>query len=268
MTLERVACITLDLENDWYFDEDGYDHLTLDHLDDYINLVTSLDVPLSIFAVGKTIEHHPNAIGKLSNALDVEFHLHSYQHDISKTYDFETELEKGIDAYRDFFGQKPRGYRAPQGNINETELDVLDKYGFDFDSSVFPSYRPGVYNNLDAPLTPYRPNSIDSLVEIPVAAVPRLRIPISQSYLKLLGKPYWQYLERVSLPDILVFDSHLQDFYRTASHDNLGWPLRAIHKRNLDSSVKIFREFIANLRDEDYRFERISDVYVAFENDS
>ena len=261
MERDRITCITLDLENDWYFDDPNYDHLTFEYIEDYVDLISDLDVPLSIFVVGRTLERFPKAIAQLQENLDVEFHLHSYRHDHAKLYDFEDELKRGIRAFESFFGTEPTGYRAPQGNLDPIELSILEDYGFRFDSSVFPSYRPGRYNNLDAPLSPYRPDEVRELVEFPLAAVPWLRIPISQSYLKLLGDPFLEYVKRVRLPEVLVFDSHLQDFYRTASHDNLSLSLQFIHKRNLSNSIDIFRELIAYLRDSEYAFAKISTVH-------
>lgn len=262
----RNASITLDLENDWYFEEDGYDHLTFEYIDEYIHLINNLDLPVTIFVVGKTLERFPEAIEKLQQETDSEFFLHSYQHDIEKRYDFEEELAHGKRAFRSFFGTDPVGYRAPQGNIEQNELQLLEREGFKFDSSHFPSYRPGIYNNLDIPLQPYRPTGATKMIELPIAAVPRFRIPITQSYLKLLGRPYLKYIKHASLPETLVFDSHLQDFYRTASHGNLEQPLRSIHNRNLDRSIAIFRQFISLLRRKGYSFVKLSDVYEAARN--
>lgn len=261
MGTDPLACITLDLENDWQFDEPGFDHLTFEYLDEYIAVISDLNIPISIFVVGKTLERYPDAVERLRSNLDVEFHLHSYHHDMSKSVDFEADLSRGIDAFESFFGTTPNGYRAPQGNIESDELAVLDARGFDFDSSIFPSYRPGLFNNLDAPLHPYRLDGLSHLVEIPFAAVPRLRIPVAQSYLKLLGEPFLRYVKWADLPEILVFDSHLQDFFETASHDNLEAPLRWIHKRNLDRSIDIFREMVQHLRTAGYTFTKMSAVH-------
>jgi peptidoglycan/xylan/chitin deacetylase (PgdA/CDA1 family) len=256
----HVACITLDLENDWYFDEDGYDHLTFEFLDQYIELISELELPVSVFVVGKTLERFPDKVEKLRSSTDSEFHLHSYGHDLSKSYEFREEVNRGIEVFESHFGQQPGGYRAPQGNIKSAELQQLDEMGFDFDSSVFPSYRPGVYSNLDAPLAPYRPTGSDGLIEYPIGAIPNLRVPLSQSYLKLFGRPYLWFLKRVTLPEVVVFDSHLQDFFRTASHEQLDVPLRQIHKRNLNSSIKLFRSLVRILREKGYTFVKLTDV--------
>jgi peptidoglycan/xylan/chitin deacetylase (PgdA/CDA1 family) len=258
---DKVACITLDLENDWYLKDSEYDHLTFDYIDQYVDLITELEVPISVFVVGKTLEKHPSGVNTLRTELDSEFHLHSYSHDLTKSYNFGEEIERGVRVFKSFFDYPPIGYRAPQGNITPKEVCHLDELGFKFDSSVFPSYRPGVYNNLSAPTSPYRPAGTDQLVEYPIGAIPRLRIPLSQSYLKLFGRPYLWSLKRLSLPDVLVFDSHLQDFYRTASHDQLETPIRQIHQRNLNESTELFRTLVQSLRERGYEFATLTDVH-------
>jgi peptidoglycan/xylan/chitin deacetylase (PgdA/CDA1 family) len=263
MSNAPIACITLDLENDWYFDDPAYDHLTFEYIDDYIELIKRLDVPVTFFAVGKTIERYPEVVDKLDRELDSEFHLHSYQHDTSKSYDFRTEVQDGKEAFEAHFGYEPKGYRAPQGNIDPEEFGILEEEGFVFDSSVFPSYRPGVYSNLDKPLAPYQPEGVDELVEVPIAATPRTRIPISQSYLKLLGRPYLAYLKYAPLPKPLVFNTHLQDFYHTDSHDRLDQPKQSIMKRNLDGSVELFSKAVEGIRGRGYEFGTMTDVIAS-----
>lgn len=253
-----LACITLDLEDDWSIP--GEDDPTFENLDRYVALVDDLEVPLSVFAVGKTIERRPAVVDRLRSELDAEFHLHSYRHDMTKSYDFRAELRRGVDAFERHFGTTPVGYRAPQGNVEPDELVALERAGFEFDASVFPSYRPGVYNNLRAPLTPYVPDGVEELIEIPFAAVPWLRIPIAQNYLKLLGDPYLALLKRGPLPDVLVYDSHLQDFWPTAFHENLPTVKRLLWKRNIDRSVELFEQFVGILRQRGYEFGKISEV--------
>jgi len=257
----QKVTFTLDLENDWYFDEPGFDHLTFEYLDDFIALVDEIGVPLTIFVVGKTIEKYPEEIDRLQSELDCEFHLHSYQHDISKDYEFRTELQLGKNAFREHFGRDPIGYRAPQGNIEPTEFQILEKEGFEFDSSVFPSYRPGVYSNLDAPLKPYIPDNVDSLLEIPLGAFRGTRIPCSHSYFKLFGFPLVRALSVAPLPSTLVYNLHLQDLYHTDSHDNLDTPKRWIMKRNLSRSKEMLERNVSQILSRGYEPVKMTKVY-------
>lgn len=255
----KVACITLDLEHDHRIPEETKNP-TFDYVNDYIHMVSELDIPISIFVVGKVIEWEPEMIQRFTDELDVEFHLHSYTHDITKSTSFEKELTKGIESFEDFFARKPTGYRAPQGNIEEGEFEILERHGFEFDSSVFPSYRPGVYNNLRKPTDPYYPSMTEELIEIPFSVVPRLRIPIAQNYIKLLGDPYRYLLKSGALPDLVVYDSHMQDFYRTEYHDHMDFPLKQLTTRNIHRSKEIFKDFVMHLRSEGYEFITISDL--------
>lgn len=259
----RYACLTLDFEDDWTIPNAPDRNPTLDHVDDYLALVDDLDVPISVFAVGRAIERHPDVVDRIDDAVDAEFHLHSYRHDITRSHPFDEEVEAGSDAYEAHFGRRPTGYRAPQGDIRGEELAHLEATGFTFDASVFPSYRPGVYNNLTAPLRPYYPAECESLLEIPFGAVPGLRIPIAVNYLKLLGRPYARLLRHVPLSDVIVIDSHLQDFWYTEFHDHLSEPKRTLMTRNMDRAVPLFREFVTFLDESGYEFVKLSAIEEA-----
>lgn len=257
---EKQFALTLDLENDWYFDEPGYDHLTFEYIDDFIDLIDGLSVPLSVFVVGKTLEKYPETIDRLESELDAEYHLHSYRHEPSSNT-FREELKLGKRAFRDHFGRDPIGYREPYGGIDFEQFPILADEGFEFDSSVFPSYRPGVYNNLDTPLEPYVPEGVPDLLEIPLGVVRGVRIPLSQNYLKLFGRPMLELLSIAPLPKTLVYNVHLQDLYRTESHANLPSMKRRIMSRNLDRSVEILEESVERIRSIGYEPTKITDIH-------
>lgn len=256
----KQFALTLDLENDWYFDEPGYDHLTFEYIDEFIRLIDGLDIPLSVFVVGRTLEQYPEVIDRLRSELDTEFHLHSYGHEMTETT-FEADLTAGIAAFTDHFGTAPIGYRAPYGKIDTTDLETLAAEGFLFDSSIFPSYRPGVYRNLDTPLEPYSPEAVPDLLEIPVGVLRGLRIPLSQNYLKLFGRPLLGLLSEQLLPNTLVYNIHLQDLYRTESHDKLDGLKSRIMERNLDRSPELLKEAIQRLHSAGYQPVSMSEIY-------
>lgn len=261
----RTACVTLDLEDNWKFESDDLRYLVFDHLDEYVELIRSLDLPLTVFVVGEVLEDRPGVVRRLDAELDVEFHLHSYSHDMDGAVDIGREISDGIRAFRSVLGREPRGYRAPRFIVDGSDLAALSEAGFAFDSSVCPSYRPGVYNNLDAPTEPYYPASAPDLLELPVSVHPRLRVPFTQSYLRLLRRPYLALLRRTDLPDPLIFDSHLHDYFHTAAHDELEGMRRFLFTHNLDDSIDLFARFVALLRERGYRFEKLGDVAAGVE---
>jgi len=263
MTTERGrhACITLDLENNWEFDGPRLKYATFEHLEEYIKLLESRDLPLSVFVVGQTVEERPGAIEQLRERLDVEFHLHSYSHDLSGSANLENEVRRGKRAFESYFGRPPEGYRSTQGRIDRAGLRPLESEGFLFDSSVFPTYRPGVYNNLDAPIEPYRPPETQSLFEIPVGVVPGLRIPLSQGYIKAMERPLLTALRHVPLQDVVVFNTHLQDFFHTRAHAALAQPKRFFYERNIENAERVFRRVVEILRRDGFSFVKMTDVY-------
>lgn len=252
---QKTAHITLDLESDWFVEEPGRSYFTFEFLPEYIQLIQELDVPVTVFVVGRLLEECPEIIERLRTELTTSFHLHSYSHDPEMSNGFRTDLQQGIAAFETFFGERPLGYRAPLGKITDQQLRTLDQAGFRFDSSIFPSYRPGTYNNLSAPVEPYRPDTTESLIEFPVGVVPYLRIPLAQSYLKLTGQPYFRLLDTLDLPDPLVFVSHLHDFFETAANDHRSQPMKAIQQRNLRESTELFETLVETLKENGYSFE-------------
>lgn len=256
----RTACVTLDLENNWDFETDRLRYLVFDHLDEYVETIRSLDLPVTVFVVGRVLEERPDVVRRLDAELDVTFHLHSYRHDMTGEASIEAEIRDGVAAFESVLGRRPRGYRAPRFLLDEGDLRALAEAGFEFDSSVCPSYRPGMYNNLGAPTEPYFPAEAPSLLELPVSVHPHLRVPFSQSYLRLLGDPYLRLLRRSPLPEPLVFDSHLHDFFHTEAHERLGRLRRFLFTRHLDDSVRIFREFVGLARERGFRFRKLDDV--------
>jgi len=256
----ETACITLDLENNWDFEDPDLQYLVFDYIDDFIQLVRELDVPLSVFVVGQTLEERPVAVRKIDAELDVEFHLHSYHHHMSGESDIESEIALGVKAFETVLGHRPTGYRAPRFIMNRKKIEAVSEHGFEFDSSICPSYRPGVYNNLGLPNRPYYPDAAPTLLEIPVSVFPWLSIPLQQSYLRLLGQPLYDVLKAFPLPDFLVFNFHLHDIFHTEAHDRLG-PLRRIaFNRNIDTSRTVLRDFVGSLRDRGYQFRKLGEV--------
>lgn len=256
----KTACVTLDLEDNWDFEAERLRYLVFDHLDEYIEMIRSLDLPVTVFVVGQVLEERPEVVRRLDAELDATFHLHSYSHDMSGETDIEVEIRDGVAAFESVLGRRPRGYRAPRFIVDEGDFRALEEAGFEFDSSVCPSYRPGMYNNLGAPTEPYFPAEAPDLLELPVSVHPLLRIPFSQSYLRLLGDPYLRLLSRSPLPEPLVINSHLHDFFHTDAHDHLGGFRRFLFTHHLDDSVRIFMEFVELVRERGVRFRTLDEV--------
>ncbi|MCK4417886.1 MAG: polysaccharide deacetylase family protein, partial [Candidatus Latescibacteria bacterium] len=268
----KIACLTLDLEQDYgdLLDEPSYEGLS--YIDAVVSLFKKRSIPLTCFVQGSLFDAHPYAIEQLSE-LDVEFEVHGYSHPGPTQIDHEFEISRGKKAFTRFFGREPLAYRSPAGIVSQQMYALLPLYGFRFDSSVIPSLRPGGYfNSLDKPIMPY---SLDNsgFVEFPVTVFSRvIRVPISLSYVKLLGKPYFRLLQISNLPALIVFSFHLHDLCTLSSSSKIPFAdfspfynmtFRRIYGGRSDSGIKLLENLIGLFSSKEYEFLRLVDVYRA-----
>jgi peptidoglycan/xylan/chitin deacetylase (PgdA/CDA1 family) len=266
----KVACLTLDVEQDYgdLLEEPSYEGL--EHIPELVNFFKEKGISLTCFVQGSLFETHPEKVEQLT-ALDAEFELHSYLHPGPKEMNAKFEIERSKEAYKNFFGKDPIGYRSPLGVINAEDYNILASNGFKFDSSVFPSLRPGAFNNLRKPTKPYRVNS-PGIIEFPFTVFSNvIRIPIALSYIKLLGKPYFYLLKTFNLPSLIVFDFHLHDLFQLGSSGKIpveksSLIYRMIFRRIYENSkggLTILDELITMLRGKGYSFQKLTNIYEA-----
>jgi peptidoglycan/xylan/chitin deacetylase (PgdA/CDA1 family) len=256
VTLPPSACLTLDLEPDHagraVF---AYEAWRPDRLDALMDLLDEFEAPLSAFVVGQSLEQQPSGIAHLRRR-GVDFHLHSYSHNLAEP-DSAAEIDAGMRVFEAVFGAPPKGYRAPEGRISEGGLSRLSGRGFLFDSSVFPAAWPHP-RYLRYPRKAYR-SGRGGLVEIPVATAGPARIPVTLSFIKLLGFPLYRRLIRPgNVPDPLVFDMHLHDLFVLPAYDQLPAFLKVAYSRNRAEGFALLRSTLTLLRDSGYRFTSMS----------
>jgi len=170
-------------------------------------------------------------------------------------------LSETAKAFERIFDKKPIGYRAPQGVLYPADIQLLKENGFKFSASVFPSFRPGKFNNLSMPLNPFIYQN--GIYELPFAAVPYMRYTISLSYLKLLGIKINKALFAIlGLPKVLVLDSHLHDYIlNEESFGKLPAKLKAAWSINKYSGMSILESFVTLLKKKDYKFITMTELY-------
>lgn len=250
--LPLTACLTLDLEPDHAGRAVAvYEAWRSDRLDALMDVLDEFQVPLSAFVVGRSIEQQPEGIARLRRR-GVEFHLHSYSHNLSEP-DSAAELDTGIGAFVAAFGERPIGYRAPEGRISAPGLSRLAERGFLFDSSVFPSAWPHP-RYLRYPRVAYR--SVPSnLLEIPIATAGRARLLVTLSFIKLLGFPlYRRLIQKGRVPEPLVFDMHLHDLFVLPAYAQLPAFLKIAYARNRTEGFALLRDTLTLLRNLGYGF--------------
>jgi peptidoglycan/xylan/chitin deacetylase (PgdA/CDA1 family) len=259
-----LACITMDIEPDYTqipHRERGYGLFdTPGHFERFAELMARHEVKLTCFVVGHTLRDRPDHIRELSE-MGVEFGPHSLTHDLAGQGS-EREIRGGIDAFTDFFGRYPRGYRSAQGRVTKGMLEMLEKQRIVYDSSVIPSIRPGVYWNADKPTDPFRWRGL-SLVELPIGAIPRIRLPLALSYIKILGpRAFATAQSLLGVPQFLVFLLHPMDLtYDQEAYKGLSTPLRVAYSINRSRGWELLDWYLARLRNAGYRFACLGELY-------
>lgn len=267
MTIDgrKLACFTLDLEPDWGEQGAPPSHRVFEDdeaMEQFSAFMSRNDIPLSIYVLGKMLDEGMQVRDRFAGTR-TEFELHSYSHDPANP-DSEEEICRGKEAFLRHMGRSPIGYRAPLGDISPAGIAILQREGFLYDASVFPTNRPELgYNHLDAPTEPYLHDGSPPMVELPFAVVPKIRLVISMSFLKLFGMGAYRAMFRIfGMPDVLVFDSHLYDFFPA-----LGVRLRMTNwrryalMRNGRRTFDLLQSFVDHLRGQGYELIFMSELY-------
>lgn len=251
--MDKTVCVTIDIEKD-YGRVERFD--CLKKLDSFIRIVTGLGFRCTFFVSTHIFDLYPEIVRNIRH-FDVQ--PHSHFHNLSQTADTDYSLQEIIkcrNAYYAYFHRYPLGYRAPQGVINPMVADKLMREGFRFDSSVFPTIRPGVFNNLNQPKQPYYLDS--GILELPISTVGIF--PMALSYMQLFGwNVYKRYFD--SLPRHIVFDCHLHNIYHSDSLNCLPLPLRIAYLRHKDDGYSYLYQFLVMMRKLKYTSITLSEYY-------
>jgi len=269
----RIACITLDVEAD-FNDPDGRIRLFEDEalLNQYARIIEQNGVKVTAFLVTSLLDRYGDQCRRLRELIPVEFEIHSHAHDLRNPCS-RGDIEASVSAFRGFTGTDPTGYRAPVGQITREGLDTLFDLGFRYDSSVYPSVRPGrlACNNLHLPVEPFRiTRDTKSLIEVPFGCLPGVRLVFSLSYVKMLGwRTYELLMKLFPLPDQVAVLSHPYDHYfHLLPHDVSGAEeplLRGglegpLLRRNARSAFALLERMLRFLRARGYEFAFMSEL--------
>ncbi len=173
-----------------------------------------------LFIVSSTIKENKN-IYKHFSKKGWELALHGYSHKRFDDFSYEEkeqEIQKSIKEFKKYLKITPKGFRAPQHSIDKETIQLLQKYGFEYDSSFTP------LNFLQFIFFPKRPKSafylffskpfphkINNLQEIPVVSL--ILPPVSlivRIFPKWLLYFYFKSLKLISKKP--VFYAHSWDF--------------------------------------------------------
>ena len=153
-----------------------------------LELFDKYSVQSTFFVLGEVAEAFPEIVEEI-HELGHEVASHGYLHKDLTKVPFD-ELEKKEKQNRTLLakltGEPPKGFRAPNFQISTELLNIIERIGYFYDSSVAPSVRiPGWFGYYGAPLHPYNPSRQNlskqsekrDFFEVPVAVFPYIRLP-------------------------------------------------------------------------------------------
>jgi peptidoglycan/xylan/chitin deacetylase (PgdA/CDA1 family) len=260
----KIACLTLDVEED-FKDPEGRIRLFEDEtiLDRYVRIIEENGVKVTAFLVTSLLDRYADQYRLLQDRIPVEFEIHSHVHDVRDPCSRD-DIEASVSAFRRFADRDPTGYRAPVGQITREGLDTLLDLGFRYDSSIYPSLRPGRlgHNNLHLPVGPFKiTRAAESIIEVPFACLTGVRLDFSLSYVKILGwRTYELLMTLFALPDHVAVLSHPYDHYfHRLPYEITGWE-EPLLRRNARSAFELLEKMLQFLRASGYEFEFLSSL--------
>ncbi|MDD5623511.1 MAG: polysaccharide deacetylase family protein [Candidatus Peribacteraceae bacterium] len=256
--LPKLAALTCDIEPDF-----GGRTGTLELLEDptpaagLLQWCKTQDIPLTGFVVTELLAKNLPGIRSFREQ-GTELHPHAHTHDTRRyrTRSAE-EIGRAQETWAKVFGTPALGYRAPQGVVLPGDPEALAAHGYQFDASVFPTQRFGVFDYRSLPLTPWLWES--GIWEIPFAATTK-RSRLTLSTLKLYGQHFWEG-KIATLPPIVVIDMHLHDIVLPASTRKLPLLPRLAYARNRANGYVLLAWLTEELKRQGYQFttmERIA----------
>ena len=204
--MQMKNALTIDLEY-WHspelirgFAPEKRDDLIIKMTTPILSLLDEFGVSATFFVLGAVAKKYPELVAEIhSRGHEIASHACSHRtlHELGRDR-FENEIFWSVRLLREITGDAPIGFRAPSFSIDNTTrwaFDVLARYGFKYDSSIFPvtTYLYGVQ---DAPLGIYRPSARNvaendpngKIIEFPLTILEYAwKIPISGGfYLRVL----------------------------------------------------------------------------------
>ncbi len=208
-----------------------------------LDLLKAHEVKATFFVLGWVADHFPEVV----SMIDQEGHeigTHGYYHNLITEMtpdEFEADLDKSLNAISRHTRQKIIGHRGSNFTITSSTLwalDILPRYGIEYDSSIFPIGRSryGIPNYPNRLPHQIRLQNGKTIKEFPMStfALGRKMLPISGGgYLRLY--PYRvtdRYIEQMNakgLPSMVYFHP---------------WELDTEQKRLAVSPMKRFQHYV------------------------
>ena len=167
-------------------------------MDRLLALFEEYDADSTFFVVGDVAENHPERVRAAAEA-GHEIASHTQTHRLLtdlEPAERREEMGRSREVLEDIADASVEGFRAPAFDIAGDHFEMLAETGYTYDSSTVPARSiPGWYGG---EFSAHRPTSASALragapetiAELPVSVMPRLRLPLTGTWLRFFGVRY------------------------------------------------------------------------------
>jgi peptidoglycan/xylan/chitin deacetylase (PgdA/CDA1 family) len=151
-----------------------------------LSLLDKHQVTATFFTTGHYARHNTELVCNIAKQHEIA--SHALYHD--PFYEFkESDLAESRHILESISGQQVKGFRMPR--LKPFRMKQLLEAGYEYDSSLNPTFLPGRYNLLhENPL----PNLKNGIIELPCSTTPFLRFPLFWLAFKNLPSPLYNSL--------------------------------------------------------------------------
>lgn len=179
-----------------------------------------------------------------------ELASHGYYH---SAFD-NSHLLTSREALEALSGMKVTGFRMPR--MMPVDDEVIEKAGYQYNSSINPIWLPGRYDNRDKPRTLFR---LGKVWQLPASATPSLRVPLF--WLSFHNFPLSAYLQANATT--MKRDHYLNLYFHPWEFTDLSSPRLGMPwyvRRNSGKAMRDrFDKMLTWMRSKHYEFSTISD---------
>lgn len=257
----KICFVSIDVEEDPCRDN----HLTfrgVENLPKILAIFKKYNISATLFVTGETLIRYQEDFTRYAN--DFEIASHNFQHqplfNLSESQRVE-QLEKFVSSYRQIFQKNPLGFRAPRHSIDNLQIDLLEKQGFQYDSSVMASYLPGLkYAGYQGPapqepyfpdLQNYRHKGQRKILEIPVTNLWG-GISLYGTWVRYFPASFFACLLKIKKPKLLSLAMHSWD--GVAFEGRLSKNSGQVFLQRLEKIIKL-------LKNNGYQFSSGQQIY-------
>ena len=195
--------------------------------DRVLQLFSDNEISATFFVLGWVAERYPGLVKRIV-AQNHEVASHGFAHQrvtqLSRK-EFIDDIVRSKNILEELSGKQVIGYRAPSysiGKMNLWALEEIQNAGYLYSSSIYP-IKHDLYGMPDAPRFAFRPENLDTLMEIPVTTVEITgkKLPCGGGgYFRLY--PYW--MSRWALERVNTVDKQSVIFYFHPWEIDVGQP--------------------------------------------